>query len=244
MSNMRTLHEIAVKYARKQSGMADSLTEEAPILQHVRWNPASHGLWNVAEKLTDIEGPAFVRPDAPLPQLSVSSDLVTTDLSVMGGVLEVPSQRALKFGGPMKYFADKQNYILKKAGMDTERQLVLENWLKAAVEYEDGASQHLGSVVTNGGYSDWATTAIDGSIRTMWYRLSRREDDYRIECSRDGVNFSQMRICHMHKGGGIIRFGLYTCSPEDSSFTAVFSQMRLMECQWQAHDGQQPDQEA
>ena len=132
MSNMRTLHEIAVKYARKQSGMADSLTEEAPILQHVRWKPASHGLWNVAEKLTDIEGPAFVRPDAPLPQLSVSSDLVTTDLSVMGGVLEVPSQRALKFGGPMKYFADKQNYILKKAGMDTERQLVLENWLKAA----------------------------------------------------------------------------------------------------------------
>ena len=119
-----------------------------------------------------------------------------------------------------------------------------ENWLKASVEYENGAFQHLGSVVTNGGYSDWATTAIDGSIRTMWYRLSRREDDYRIECSRDGVNFSQMRICHMHKGGGIIRFGLYTCSPEDSSFTAVFSQMRLMECQWQAHDGQQPDQEA
>ena len=119
-----------------------------------------------------------------------------------------------------------------------------ENWLKASVEYENGAFQHLGSVVTNGGYSDWATTAIDGSIRTMWYRLSRREDDYRIECSRDGVNFSQMRICHMHKGGGAIRFGLYACSPEDSSFTAVFSQMRLMECQWQAHDGQQPDQEA
>ena len=132
MSTMQTLHEIAVKFARKQSGMADSLTEEAPILQRVRWKAASHGLWNVAEKLTDIDGPAFVRPDAPLPQLSVSSDLVTTDLSVMGGIMEVPSQRARKFGGPMKYFADKQNYILKKAGMDTERQLVLENWLKGA----------------------------------------------------------------------------------------------------------------
>ena len=78
-TGMVTLHEIAVKHAKKQTGMVDSLTEEAPILGHVKWKAASHGLWNVAEKLTDIEGPAFVAPDAPLPQLSVSSDLVTTD---------------------------------------------------------------------------------------------------------------------------------------------------------------------
>ena len=118
-----------------------------------------------------------------------------------------------------------------------------ENWLKASVEYENEEFQHLGSVVTNEGYSDWATTVIDGSIRTMWYRLSRRKDDYRIECSTDGVSYRQMRICHLNKGGGVIRFGLYACSPEDSSFTAVFSQMRVTECQWQPHDGQQPDQE-
>ena len=35
-----------------------------------------------------------------------------------------------------------------------------ENWLKGSVEYENEQFQHLGSVVTNGGYSDWATTAI------------------------------------------------------------------------------------
>lgn len=116
-----------------------------------------------------------------------------------------------------------------------------ENWLKASVEYEDGKIQHLGSVVTNGGYSDWATTVIDGSVRTMWYRLSRREADYRVECSADGQNFSQMRICHLHQGGGIIRFGLYACSPEDSSFTAIFTNMRVTECKWLPHDGQQPD---
>ena len=66
-TGMVTLHEIAVKHARKQKGMVDSLTEEAPILNHVKWKAASHGLWNVAERLTDIEGPAFVAPDAPLP---------------------------------------------------------------------------------------------------------------------------------------------------------------------------------
>lgn len=116
-----------------------------------------------------------------------------------------------------------------------------ENWLKGSVEYENEEFQHLGSVVTNGGYSDWATTAIDAKVKTMWYRLSRREDDYCIECSNDGEHFTQMRICHLHKGGGKIRFGIYACSPEESSFKAVFTNMKLTECAWKAHDGQQPD---
>jgi regulation of enolase protein 1 (concanavalin A-like superfamily) len=76
----------------------------------------------------------------------------------------------------------------------------------------------------------------------MWYRFSRREDDYRIECSNDGKVWKQMRIAHMHEGGGTIRFGIYACSPEDSSFTAVFSDFALGECAWLAHDGQQPDE--
>ena len=117
-----------------------------------------------------------------------------------------------------------------------------ENWLKASIEYENEEFQHLGSVATNLGYSDWATTAIDASIKSMWYRFSRREDDYCIECSRDGVRFSQMRICHMHKGGGKIRFGIYACSPEDSSFKATFTHMQMTECKWLAHDGQAPDE--
>jgi hypothetical protein len=116
-----------------------------------------------------------------------------------------------------------------------------ENWLKASVEYENETFQHLGSVVTNGGYSDWATTEIPAAVRTMWYRLSRREDDYRVECSPDGQRFTQMRICHMAKGRGNIRFGLYACSPEDSSFKAVFTNMELTDCVWLPHDGQAPD---
>lgn len=116
-----------------------------------------------------------------------------------------------------------------------------ENWLKASVEYENESFQHLGSVVTNHGYSDWATTEIDASVKTMWYRFSRREDDYCIECSNDGMTFSQMRICHMYLGGGKIRFGIYACSPEDSSFRAVFSSLQMTGCQWKAHEGQKPD---
>ncbi|MBR6211088.1 MAG: DUF1349 domain-containing protein [Clostridiales bacterium] len=116
-----------------------------------------------------------------------------------------------------------------------------DNWLKASVEFENEKFQHLGSVVTNHGYSDWATTAIPADVKTMWYRFSRREDDYCIECSADGVTFTQMRVCHMWEGAGKVRFGIYACSPEDSSFKAVFTDMALTDCVWQAHDGQQPD---
>ena len=118
-----------------------------------------------------------------------------------------------------------------------------ENWIKGSIEYENEQFQHLGSVVTNHGYSDWATTVIDASVKTMWYRLSRRADDYCIECSPDGVEFRQMRVCHLWQGGGTVRFGVYACSPEDSSFRAVFTQMEMTECRWAAHDGQQPDEE-
>jgi regulation of enolase protein 1 (concanavalin A-like superfamily) len=116
-----------------------------------------------------------------------------------------------------------------------------ENWLKASIEFENEKFQHLGSVVTNNGYSDWATTEINAQIKSMWFRFSRREDDYCIECSEDGITFKQMRICHMFNGKGCIRFGIYACSPENSSFKATFTNMKITECKWKAHDGQQPD---
>jgi len=119
-----------------------------------------------------------------------------------------------------------------------------ENWLKASIEYENETFAHLGSVVTNNGYSDWATTEIDANVQSMWYRLSRREDDYLIECLEDGVLFKQMRVCHMCHGGEGIRFGIYACSPEESSFVATFTDLRVGECQWLAHDGQKPDEDA
>lgn len=110
-----------------------------------------------------------------------------------------------------------------------------ENWLKASIEFENEHIQRLGSVVTNHGYSDWATTDIDAKVKTMWYRLSRRESDYCIECSYDGVEFKQMRICHLWEGSEEVRFGIYACSPGQSSFKAIFTEMELTDCKWLAH---------
>ena len=118
-----------------------------------------------------------------------------------------------------------------------------DNWLKAAMEYENDKIQRLGSVVTNNGYSDWSSVDVDASIKSMWFRFSRREDDFCIENSVDGVNFKQMRICHMFNAKERISFGIYACSSEDSTFKASFTDMEITECKWLAHDGQAPDEE-
>lgn len=110
-----------------------------------------------------------------------------------------------------------------------------ENWFKASIEYENEVYQRLGSVVTNHGYSDWATTDIPADVKEMWYRFSRRESDYCVECSTNGADFKQMRIFHMHEGAGEILFGIYACSPKQSSFQAVFTDLEVTACRWQAH---------
>lgn len=116
-----------------------------------------------------------------------------------------------------------------------------EHWLKASVEHQPKRPQQLGSVVTNHGFSDWATTEVEASLRVLWYRLSRRVDDFCVEASFDGETFTQLRVCHLHGAQGEIRFGLYACSPENASFKATFSQLQLGPCQWLDHDGQAPD---
>jgi len=124
------------------------------------------------------------------------------------------------------------------------------NWFKASIEYENQQFSRLGSVVTNKGYSDWATTDIH-LPSYIWYRLSRRGPDFLIESSFDGITFKQMRIFHLHELGDTtqemgratpplvacqsVRFGVYACSPTESSFTARFSKMSLEACQWKAH---------
>lgn len=118
-----------------------------------------------------------------------------------------------------------------------------DNWLKASVEYENDKIQRLGSVVTNNGYSDWASVDVDASIKSIWFRLSRRENDFCIENSVDGMNFKQMRICHMFNAKKEISFGIYACSAENSAFKASFSDMEITQCKWLAHDGQAPDEE-
>ena len=110
-----------------------------------------------------------------------------------------------------------------------------ENWMKASVEYENEDFARIGSVVTNLGYSDWATTDIPAIITEVWYRLSRRGQDFYIEFSQNGRHYQQMRMFHMLNTISVARVGVYACSPLNSSFRADFSEFKLGDCEWPAY---------
>ena len=125
-----------------------------------------------------------------------------------------------------------------------------ENWFKASIEFESNDFSRLGSVVTNLGHSDWATTDIP-TTNAYWYRLSRRGPDFLIEGSDDGEHFSQMRVFHLHRLGETttelgrqvpvdiaceeVQVGVYACSPTDGTFHAEFSDIQFEASHWQAH---------
>lgn len=109
------------------------------------------------------------------------------------------------------------------------------SWIKVSVEKENGEFSRLGSVVTNYGFSDWASCDIPAGIKEMWYRVNRRGQDFLLESSRNGMTYEQMRICHLHDVPEMIWAGVYACSPLDSAFTAEFTDLGTGPCTWPSY---------
>ncbi|SHF20215.1 hypothetical protein SAMN05444274_10426 [Mariniphaga anaerophila] len=110
-----------------------------------------------------------------------------------------------------------------------------ENWVKVSIEHENEQFARLGSVVTNLGFSDWATTDIPFPVHKMNYRLSLRGQDILVENAAQSEAFRQMRIAHLHKSVQNAGVGIYACSPLDSSFEAAFSNFKMGPCAWVEH---------
>ena len=117
---MPTLKELATLYAKKQPKQVDAITEDSPILAMLPFEESSHDLWNVAEEVESVTGPGFVDLDAALPTVNVTTKLTKKDLSIMGGIAQVPEDTAQLHGGAPKYFAKKEPALLRKAGMTAE----------------------------------------------------------------------------------------------------------------------------
>jgi len=106
------------------------------------------------------------------------------------------------------------------------------NWIKISTEYENEEISRLGSVVTNLGFSDWATTDISSEIGSMWYKVKNRGDDFLIENSADGESWKQMRVTHLHKKSDTFDVGIYACSPEDGRFQFKVDKVRIGKSDW------------
>ena len=111
-----------------------------------------------------------------------------------------------------------------------------ENWIKMSTEYENEQYGRLGSVVTNLGYSDWATQDIPASHQQMWYRISKNGNDFLLENSFNGEEWLQVRITHLHKTFEQLEVGVYACSPIGKDFWCRFDQLTIAENTWAYHE--------
>jgi regulation of enolase protein 1 (concanavalin A-like superfamily) len=107
-----------------------------------------------------------------------------------------------------------------------------ENWIKVSTEYENMEHSRLGSVVTNLGYSDWATQDIPSMQREMWYRISKNGNDFLLENSYDGQTWIQLRITHLHKVTDVCEAGVYACSPLGKDFWCRFKFLEISRNEW------------
>ena len=107
-----------------------------------------------------------------------------------------------------------------------------DNWIKVSTEYEDNERSRLGSVVTNLGYSDWATQDIPSTHTEMGYRISRKENDFLLENSYAGHGWSQLRIAHLHKVSEVCEAGVYACSPLGKDFWCRFKFLEISGNEW------------
>lgn len=159
-----TLAELNNHYAKKQSKLLENLTEDTAVLNQMKFEPASHGLWNAYEEVTNIKGAGFVDMNSPLPQLGVDTKLKRTDLSILGGEIFVPEDTAKMFGSAEAYFAKRTPALLKEAGMTSEQKLIYDNIAKFAKD--NGKLADAGGSAAGGGdtglYSMYAFRQIEG----------------------------------------------------------------------------------
>ncbi len=160
-----TLKEIAIGLSRKQEHYVNSLTEESPILDNMRFEESTHGLWNAYEEVARIDGAGFVDVNQPLPEMEVDSNLKKIDLSILGGEIFLPEDKGSVIGVG-EYFSKKVPVLLKHAGQTAEKKIIYDNFIPYSVSN--------GKAVSAGGqencYSMVAVRYVDGEVTGLYSR--------------------------------------------------------------------------
>lgn len=158
-----TLKDIAVSLAQKQQHFVNSLTEESPILDNMRFEPSSHGLWNAYEEVSKIDGAGFVDINQPLPEMAVNSDLKKIDLSILGGEIFLPEDKGAIIG-VAEYFSKKMPVLLKHAGQVAEKKIIYDNFIPYALQ--NGKATSAGGSANC--YSMVAVRFVEGEVTGLY----------------------------------------------------------------------------
>ncbi|CAM5769888.1 regulation of enolase 1 [Labrys miyagiensis] len=99
-----------------------------------------------------------------------------------------------------------------------------EAWLKAGIEYNDGAPM-IGSVLTTG-RSDWATGPFIGDPADFRMRITVSHGVLRLQYSADGKHWPLMRLAPFPEAASY-QVGPMCCTPERAGLHVSFSDFLL-----------------
>jgi len=194
-----TLKELASVYARKQPQQVEHLLEDTNVLDSVKFEPASHTLWNVYDEVTEVSGDGFVDMDAPLGDMEVNTELKRVDLSILGGKIFCPEDKALAYGGREAYFSKKTPKILRKLGVDAEKAVIYDNLRPFALD--NGNALDAGAE-NDANYCILAVRWVEGETIGL----------YSTETFKNGGLFDVTKLhngaLYEHPGTGVLGYGL------------------------------------
>lgn len=104
-----------------------------------------------------------------------------------------------------------------------------EKWAKTSVEGEIGEAYNLGSVITNNGYSDWATQPYLKEVVDVEFKIERSGSDFMIFYRMFGdEKWIQIRMGHISlEKDAEMSIGLYSCTPKEGGFEATFHYLEI-----------------
>lgn len=101
------------------------------------------------------------------------------------------------------------------------------NWVKASLLTANRNQPKIGSVVTNGGLSDWASLPLLALPDKIWFRLKRKAGDLILFYSIDGENFEQLRLFRLAAEQDELKVGAYTANPDKGKYVALLESVTL-----------------
>lgn len=128
MSTKNTFRELAIESAKKQPGMVDAVTEEAPIFAMMPMQAASNGIQNKYEELKDVDGAQVIDLDDAIPAVDANGEIRTEDLNQIAGKMEVGEDKLNVLGTTIGgYFDKKLPSILRVTGANLETSILYNN---------------------------------------------------------------------------------------------------------------------
>ena len=102
-----------------------------------------------------------------------------------------------------------------------------QNWIKIGLLSPNPYSPQIGVVVAGQGASDWSAVSLPADVKTLWFKLRRRGNDFLAYYSLDGSKYSQIRMFHISNAPAKMKVGAYTCSPKNESFDCILEDIAV-----------------